>query len=85
MEVYEVGEDLIIVIYVPMAKREQKPVFINNNMFGGTFRRDHSGDYHCTRLQVKAMLRDQTDNTMDMEVLDDAAMEDLNQETIQDF
>lgn len=37
VEVYEVGEDLIIVIYVPMAKREQKPVFINNDMFGGTF------------------------------------------------
>ena len=85
VEVYDVGEDLIIVIYVPMAKREQKPVFINNDMFGGTFRRDHSGDYHCTRLQVKAMLRDQTDNTMDMEVLDDATMEDLNQETIQGY
>lgn len=25
-----------------------------NDMFGGTFRRDHSGDYRCTRLQVKA-------------------------------
>lgn len=85
VEVYEVGEDLIIAIYVPIAKREQKPVFINNDMFGGTFRRDHSGDYHCTRLQVKAMLRDQTDNTMDMEVLYDALMEDLNNETIQGY
>lgn len=85
VEAYEVREDLIIVIYVPMAKREQKPVFINNDMFGGTFRRDHSGDYHCTRLQVKAMLRDQTDNTMDMEVLEDALMEDLNKETIQGY
>lgn len=70
VETYEVREDLIIVIHVPMAKREQKPIFINNDMFGGTFRRDHTGDYHCTRLQVKAMLRDQTDNTMDMEMLD---------------
>ena len=85
VKVYEIGEDLIIVIHVPMAKREQKPVFINNDMFGGTFRRGHSGDYHCTRLQVKAMLRDQTDNTMDMEVLDDALMEDLNKETIQGY
>lgn len=50
VEVYEVGEGLFIVIYVPVAKREQKPVFINNDIFGGTFRRDHSGDYHCTRL-----------------------------------
>ncbi len=85
VEIYEVEEDLIIVIYVPMAKREQKPLFINNDLFGGTFRRDHSGDYHCTRLQVKAMLRDQTDNTMDMEVLDDAVIEDLNVETIQGY
>lgn len=85
VEVYEVSENLIIVIYVPMAKREQKPVFINNDMFGGSFRRNHSGDYHCTRLEVKAMLRDQTDNTMDMEVLDDAAMTDLDEETIQGY
>ena len=85
VKVYEIREDLIIVIHVPMAKREQKPVFINNDMFGGTFRRGHTGDYHCTRLQVKAMLRDQTDNTMDMEVLDDALMEDLNKETIQGY
>lgn len=35
VEVYEAGEDIIIVIYVPMAKREQRPVYINNDMFGG--------------------------------------------------
>lgn len=85
VEVYEVGEDLIIVIYVPMAKREQKPLFINDDMFGGTFRRNHSGDYHCTNLQVKTMLRDQTENTMDMEVLDNVPMGDLNEETIQGY
>ena len=48
IEIYDVGEDLIIVIYVPVAKREQKPVYINDDIFDGTFRRDHSGDYHCT-------------------------------------
>ena len=82
---FDVGEDIVIVIYVPMARREQKPVYINDDIFGGTFRRNHEGDYHCTRLQVKSMLRDQTDNTMDMEVLDDAPLEDLNYETIQGY
>jgi len=85
VEVYDVGEDIIIVIYVPMAKREQKPVYINDDIFGSTFRRNHEGDYHCTKLQVKAMLRDQTDNTMDMVVLDDVPMDDLNYETIQGY
>jgi ATP-dependent DNA helicase RecG len=85
VETYEVDEDIIIVIEVPMAKRSQKPVYINNDMFNQTFRRTFSGDYKCTRLQVKAMLRDQTENTVDMDVLDDAEMSDLNYETIQGY
>ena len=84
---YEVGDnkDVIMVIYVPMAKREQKPVYINNDIFNGTFRRNYEGDYHCTRLQVKTMLRDQTERTMDMEVLDKVPMEDLNYDTIHGY
>lgn len=87
VETYTVGEkkDVIMVIYVPMAKREQKPVYINNDIFNGTFRRNFEGDYHCTRLQVKAMLRDQTERTMDMEILDNVPMTDLNYDTIHGY
>ena len=58
VQTYEVGDnrDVIMVIYVPMAERAQKPVYINNDIFNGTFRRNYEGDYHCTRLQVKTML-----------------------------
>lgn len=82
---YEVGEDLIIVIEVPMAKRSEKPVYINDDLFGGTYRRTHSGDYKCTGLQVKAMLRDQTENTIDMDILENAEMSELSNETIQGY
>lgn len=85
IETYMVNGDLVLVIYVPVAKREEKPVYINDDLFGGTYRRNHEGDYRCTRLQVKTMLRDQAENTMDMEVLDDIPMEDLNHETIQGY
>lgn len=51
----------------------------------GTFRRNFEGDYHCTRLQVKTMLCDQTERTMDMEVLDKVSMEDLNYDTIHGY
>ena len=85
VQTYEVNGDLIIVINVPMAKREQKPIYINNDLFGSTFRRNYEGDYRCTRLQVKTMLRDQTERTMDMEVLDEVEMQDLNYETIQGY
>ena len=39
-----VGTDnVIMVIWVPGAKREQKPVYINDDLFGGTFRRNWVG------------------------------------------
>ena len=85
VEAYKKEDNQIIVIHVPMARREEKPVYINNNLFYGTYRRNHDGDYHCTRLQVKTMLRDQAEKTMDMEVLDDVPLEDLNYETIQGY
>lgn len=41
VETYVENGDLIIVIYVPMAKREEKPIYINDDLFGGTYRRNH--------------------------------------------
>ncbi len=85
IEIFQKDEDTIMVIHVPAARREQKPVFINDDLFGGTFRRNWEGDYHCTREEVKAMLRDQTNETSDMKVLDTIPLTDLNQETIQSY
>lgn len=82
VQTYQVGEDTIMVIYVPKAKREQKPIYIGENMFKGTYRRNWEGDYHCTLSEVKAMLRDQTEDTSDMKVLEDIQMDVLNMETV---
>ena len=57
---YEVNGDIVLAIHIPRAKREDKPVYINDDLFGGTFRRNGEGDYHCTKSEVRAMLRDQT-------------------------
>ena len=51
-------------------------------MFRGTYRRNWEGDYHCTFSEVKAMLRDQTEDTMDMKVLENMQIDELNMETI---
>ncbi|MDY4611524.1 MAG: hypothetical protein SPD11_13020 [Sphaerochaetaceae bacterium] len=55
--VYQKDGNSIIVIHVPQASREQKPVYINNDLFNGTYRRNGEGDYHCSRSEVLAMLR----------------------------
>ena len=85
VETYVVEDDVIIVIHVPMAKRDMRPVYINGDMFKGTFKRTHEGDYHCTPLQVKSMLRDQTEDTMDMKVLENVPIDYLSYDTIQSY
>lgn len=82
VQTYEMNQDTIIVIYVPPAKREQKPMYIRDDLFGGTFRRNWEGDYHCTPGEVKAMLRDQTEEGTDMKILDKMQMDVLNTETV---
>ncbi len=82
VQTYHVGADTIMVINVPSAKREQRPVYVGEDMFKGTYRRNWEGDYHCTPSEVKAMLRDQTGDTMDMKVLEEMSMDALNKETV---
>lgn len=60
----------IIVITVPRAHRCDKPVYIDGNPFGGTYRRNGEGDYRCSREQVSAMMRDSCVRTQDMLVLE---------------
>lgn len=71
-----------IVIEVPRAERQDKPVYIGQDMFKGTFRRNHEGDYHCSVEEIKSMLRDQADTTQDALVLENLLIGDLNQESV---
>ena len=82
LEIYGENNSVIMVIHVPKAKREQKPVYISGDMFSGTFRRNWEGDYHCDRSEVLAMLRDQPEETADMKILQDMSLQVLNSETV---
>ena len=85
VEILEISGSLVIAVHVPKAGRAQKPVYINDDMFNGTFRRDGEGDYHCSAGEVRAMLRDQTEQTSDMKILEDFGLDDLCGETIQSY
>ena len=69
VETYEIDGDVVIVIHVNRADRVYKPVYVNNDLFGGTFRRDYEGDYHCSEAEVRGMLRDQAEKSMDSKIL----------------
>ena len=85
VEMHNDNGNVIMVIHVPKAKREQKPVFINDDIFSGSFRRNWEGDYHCTKSEVLAMLRDQPEDTADMKVLDNVDIEKLDMESVHGY
>ena len=82
---YEYDGDVILVIEVPKARREDKPVYINGDMWNGTYCRDGEGDYHCSRQAVLAMLRDQTENTPDMKILENKEIKDFDQTSVRSY
>ena len=72
----------VIVMEVPRADRRDKPIYINNDLQRGTYRRNAEGDYHGSALEIKAMLRDRSDIPADSRVMEEVSLHDLNKETI---
>lgn len=60
VQIHQVDGKRIIAITVPKADPSQKPVYIVNDPYRGTYRRCGEGDYRCDREEVDAMLRQQS-------------------------
>ncbi|MBR2491416.1 MAG: putative DNA binding domain-containing protein [Ruminiclostridium sp.] len=75
----------VLVVHVPRANRRQRPVYVGDSPFTGSYRRDGEGDYHCSADQVRAMLRDREDAPADLAVLEARSLADLSPETLRQF
>ena len=75
----------VLEVRVNAAPREWKPVYINNNIMTGTFRRNDEGDYHCTPSEIKSMLRDATERSEDLRVINEMGLDVLCEATITSY
>lgn len=78
------GKD-IIVIRVPWVDRHMRPIFINDSIFGGTFRRTHTGDHQCKREEVLSMLRDSDTSSQDAAVAENVQLDHISRETVERY
>lgn len=74
--------DFVLIIKIRRANRFEKPVYINNNLYNGTYRRNHEGDYHCTKFEIDLMIKDSSNQSTDKTCLEDFSLDDLNLESI---
>lgn len=75
----------IIWIEVPQADYKNKPIYINDNINKGTFKRNHEGDYHCTEDEIKAMLRDASSTGNDGSILIGYTMDDIDMKSLESY
>ena len=82
VEVINVDGKEVVCIRVPQADWSIKPIFLNNDIYKGTFRRNHEGDYHCKERQVKAMIRDSFEDGNDGILLEHYTMDDIDLDSL---
>ena len=82
IQIHDIDGRHIISIAVPRAQRSDKPVFVNNSLISGTYRRNGEGDYHCSKEEIQAMIRDAAIRTHDMQVIESMPIDALNYDTV---
>lgn len=58
VRIEQIDGSYILICEIPRASYELRPVYINNNPLGNTYRRNHEGDYVCTDVEVRRMFAD---------------------------
>ena len=77
-----IEDKTVVVINVPQADYDTRPVYINNNPIRGTFIRNHEGDYRCPEEMLRMMMRDANSEGNDRLLLKHYTMDDIDIPTL---
>ena len=87
VEETEINGSWLLVIRVPRARYDQRPVYLTRNPFGNTFIRNHEGDYHCSDDEVRLMFGDAESKNLsfDSRILVGFTLNHMDMPTIQAY
>lgn len=75
------GKQLLLV-QIPPATRKQRPVFLNGQPIGNTYRRLHEGDRRCDEESVKRMFAEQVEDSRDERILAHYGLNDIDPDSL---
>lgn len=78
VQIVDVDGKNVITVNIPRADYTIRPIYINNNLSRGTFKRNHEGDYHCTEHELRMMMRDANELGNDRMFLEYYTMDDID-------
>lgn len=85
VEIVEEDGVSVIVINVPRADYKVRPVYVGENPYKGTYKRNNEGDYHMSTFEVDAMIRDRNPDGNDSMILEGFTMEDIDSVTLKHY
>lgn len=72
----------ILVVRIPAATRKQKPVFLNGQPLGNTYRRLHEGDRRCDEETMRRMFAEQVEDSRDERILPAYDLADIDPDSL---
>ena len=75
----------VLIVEVPRATRDQRPVYVGKNPIGGAYRRMGEGDYVCSQEEVHRMFADRSTGEGDGALIGGFTMSDLDTESIRQY
>lgn len=84
VRIVEVDGKDVIYINVPEASYRNKPIYINNNLQSGSYKRLFEGDRHLTKTELTLLIRDSSDD-IDSQIIECYGMQDIDGETLRKY
>ncbi|MGO2497340.1 MULTISPECIES: RNA-binding domain-containing protein [Vibrio] len=75
----------LLVIEIPAARRDQKPVYLKNQPMKETYTRLHEGDHRCSEEQVKRMMAEQVEDSRDDKILTGFDFTDIDMDSLKAY
>ena len=75
----------LLVIHVPRADFNMRPVYVGENPYKGTYKRNHEGDYHASEYEIDGMIRDRNPEGNDNQIIEYYNMDDIDKETLRKY
>ena len=86
VQIVEVQGSFALVIRVPQALREQRPVYYKRIADEGTYRRNDSGDFKCSAVEVRRMMADaDLSRPADSRILKGFTWEDIDRPSFEQY
>lgn len=85
VKVVSIDGKSLLVIEIPAARRDQKPVYLKNQPMKETYTRLHEGDHRCSEEQVKRMMAEQVEDSRDDKILTGFDFTDIDMDSLKAY